>query len=108
LSSTSKEGFLFKPLSPSNGLKEFLLRNPFIYARQGGLYAAIFVEEDEVCSCDKSLEILYKNSYLDGLSRINIYPFKVNEINSKRGVPSAFSDKITILSVDHIFAPALK
>jgi hypothetical protein len=108
LISKSKEGFLIKPLSPSTGLKGFFLRNPFISTHRGGLNAAIFVEEDEVCSCDKSLEILYKNSYLDGLSRINIYPFKVNGINSKRVVPSAFSEKITILSVDHIFAPALK
>jgi len=108
LISKSKAGFLVKPLSPSPGLKGFFLRNPFIYAHRGRLYAAIFVEEDEVCSCDESLEDLCKSFYLNGLSKVNIYPLEVNESNPKRGVPSAFSDKITILSVDHIFAPTLR
>jgi hypothetical protein len=108
LTSKSKEGFLVKPLSPSPGLKGFFIRNPFIYAHRGRLHAAIFVEKDEVCSCDESLEDLYKCFYLNGLSKVNIYPLKVNEGNPKRGVPSAFSDKITILSVDHIFAPTLR
>jgi hypothetical protein len=101
LTSRHKKGFLVKPLSPSPGLKGFFIRNPFIYYHRRGLYAATFVEEDEVCSCDESLEDLYKCFYLSGLS-------KVNESNLKRGVPPAFSDKITILSVDHIFAPTLR
>jgi hypothetical protein len=89
-------GFLVKPLSPSTGLKGFFLRNPFIFAHRGTLYAAIFVEEDEVCSCDESLEDLCKGFYLNGLSKLNIYPLKVNESKLKRGAPPAFSDKNTI------------
>ena len=108
LTSRSKEGFLFKPLSPSTGLKEFFLGNPFIYTHQRELYAAIFVEEDEVCSCDESLEGLCKSFYLDGISKVNIYPLKVNGSEPKRSVPSAFSDKIEILSAEHILAPNLR
>ena len=108
LISKSKAGFLVKPLSPSPGLKGFFLGNPFIYTHRGRLYAAIFVEEDEVCSCAESLEDLCKSFYLNGLSKVNIYPLKVNESNPKRGVPSAFSDRITILSPDHIFGQALR
>jgi hypothetical protein len=108
LTTKTKKGFLVKPLSPSNGLKGFFLRNPFIYYHRRGLYAAIFVEEDEVCSCDESLEDLCENFYLNGLSKVNIYPLKVNESNPKRSVPPAFSDRIKILSADHIFAPALR
>jgi hypothetical protein len=108
LTSKDKKGFLVKPLSPSTGLKGFFLRNPFIYTHRERLYAAIFVEEDEACSCDQSLEDLCRCFYLDGLSKLNIYPFKVNGSNPKRLVPSAFSNKITILSADHIFAPTLR
>jgi hypothetical protein len=104
----SERGFLVKPLSPSTGLKEFFLRNPFIYTHRGRLCAAIFVEEDEVCSCDKSLEDLCKSFYLNGLSKLNIYPLKVNGSNTKTGVHPPFSDKITILSAEHIFAPTLR
>jgi hypothetical protein len=108
LTSKSERGFLVKPLSPSTGLKKFFLRNPFIYTYQGRLCAAIFVEEDEVCSCDKSLEGLCRSFYLNGLSKLNIYPLKVNGTNSKTGVPPPFSDKITILPAEHIFAPTLR
>ena len=107
LTSKSKEGFLVRPLFPSPGLKGFFLGNPFIHIHRGRLHAAIFVEKDEVCSCDKSLEDLYKCFYLNGISEVNIYPFKINESNPKRRVPPAFSGKITILSPDHIFGPAL-
>jgi hypothetical protein len=103
-----EKGFLVKPLSPSTGLRGFFLRNPFIYTHRRRLYAAIFVEKDEVCSCDESLEDLCKSFYLNGLSKVSIYPLKVNENNPKKGVPSVFSDKIRILSADHIFAPALR
>ena len=106
LISKSKEGFLVKPLSPSPGLKGFFLSNPFICTHRGRLHAAIFVEDDEVYSCDESLDDLCKNYYLNGLSKVNIYPLEVNGSNPKRGVSSAFSDKITMRSVDHMHAPA--
>jgi hypothetical protein len=105
LISKSVRGFLVKPLSPSTGLKGFFLRNPFIYTHRGRLYAAAFVEDDEVCSCDESLEDLSKSFYLNGISKVNIYPFKVNGSEPKRSVPPPFSDKIKILSAEHIFAP---
>ena len=102
LISGSERGFLVKPLSPSTGLKGFFLRNPFIYTHRGRLYAAAFVEDDEVCSCDESLEDLCKSFYLNGLSKVNIYPLKVNGSEPKRSVPPPFSDKIKILSAEHI------
>ena len=108
LISKSERGFLVKPLSPSTGLKGFFLRNPFIYTHRGRLDAAIFVEGDEVCSCDENLEDLCKSFYLNGLSQVNIYPLKVNGSNPKWGAPPQFSDKITILSAEHIFAPTLR
>jgi hypothetical protein len=108
LLSKSVRGFLVKPLSPSTGLKGFFLRNPFIYTHRGRLYTAVFVEDDEVCSCDESLEDLCKSFYLNGLSKVNIYPLKVSGSEPKRSVPQPFSDKIEILSAEHIFAPNLK
>jgi len=108
LLSKSVRGFLVKPLSPATGLKGFFLRNPFIYTHRGRLYAAAFVEDDEVCSCDESLEGLCKSFYLNGLSKVNIYPLKVNGSEPKRSVPQPFSDKIEILSAEHLFASTLR
>jgi len=71
-------GFLLKPLSLSQGLRGFLLRNPFLCIDKGRLCSAVFAENDEVRS-DRSLERLHKHHYLAGISKASIYRFGEGE-----------------------------
>ncbi len=99
---TFKKGFLIKPLSKTSGLKEFLLNNPFIYMDKEGFNSAVFVEDNQSLS-KSDIEKLYKDYYLNGISKLFIYRF--GEDNSKRQVivPPEFSDRITIRSAESIF-----
>ena len=94
------EGFLFKPLSPTAGLRGFLLRNPFIFAHQKELCGAIFIENGEVCSSQKNLTQFSKCFYINGLSNLNIYPLNSNGTNSKTMIGSALANRINILPAE--------
>lgn len=95
-------GFLIKPLSMSDGVKDFFLRNPFIYFDQGKFYGAIFMENDQLRSTE-DLEKVYKDYYQKGLSTLNIYLFDGNERDIRKIIPSELSEKISIYSAEGLF-----
>ncbi len=67
-----------------------------------GFNSAVFVEDNQSLS-KSDMEKLYKDYYLNGISKLFIYRF--GEDNSKRQeiVPPEFSDRITIRSAESIF-----
>ena len=67
-------GFLLKPLSRSEGLKGFFVRNPFVFVNGGKLSSAVFIENDEM-DTDESYEKFHKNYYLVGLDEMIVYQF---------------------------------
>ncbi len=97
-----RKGFLIKPLSNLAGTKEFFLRNPFIYLNKSKLTGAVFVENDQLSS-EKDFEKIYKDFYIKGLSRLDIYLFGENERNIREIIPAKFSDRILIRSAESLF-----
>ena len=97
-----RKGFLVKPLSNSAGTKGFFLRNPFIYLNKSKLIGAVFVENDQLSS-EKDFEKIYKDFYIKGLSRLNIYLFGENERNIREIIPSKYLDKMSICSAERLF-----
>lgn len=95
-------GFLVKPLSMTVGVKDFFLRNPFIYLDQGKFYGAIFMENDQLHS-KEDLEKVYKDHYQKGLSKLNIFLFGDNEKDIRKIIPSELSERISIYSAESIF-----
>jgi hypothetical protein len=104
----SREGFLIKVLSLSSGVKEFFLRNPFIFVDRGRTHGAIFVERLEDCSSAKSLEEFCKSFYTQGMSNLIIYPLNLGKDDHKIIFPTTVSNKATIVPADHLSGPALE
>lgn len=102
ISRKRKMVFLFKPLSKAGGVKGFFLNNPLIYEDKTGLNGAIFVASDQALSKSDFVRI-YKDYYVNGLSKLVIYRF--GEAGGKMAdiVPSEFSDRIKVCSVGNIF-----
>ena len=94
--------FLFKPLSLTGGVKGFFLNNPFIYEERTGLNGAIFVANDQSLSKSDFTRI-YKDFYLNGLSKLVIYQFGRTDREMLTIVPSELSEKITVRSAESIF-----
>jgi len=95
--------FLFKPLSMTEGLKGFFLNNPFTYEDRAELNAAIFVGSDQSLSRNDFTRI-YKNSYLNGLSKLVIFQFgQTNEEIQNIDLPE-FSCGIEVRSAESIFS----
>jgi hypothetical protein len=94
--------FLCKIISKSEGLKGFLLNNPFIYNSKTGLCAALFITND----CDFSKEELkkiHKDYFLKGLSKLNIFRFGKADSEIRETVPPEFSENITLSLTDNVF-----
>ena len=94
--------FLIKPLCRSNGVKEFFLRNPFIYLDQDVFCGAIFLEKDQLRS-RADLEKIYKDYYKEGLSKVNIYLYGNDERNMGNLIPPGLYKKISICSAESLF-----
>jgi hypothetical protein len=99
---TSKMGFLIKPLSKTVAVKGFLLNNPFIYVDKMKPNGAIFAEAAQSFS-EKDFQKLYKDYYLNGMSKLFIYRFEQGHSKSREIVPPEFSDRITICSAESLF-----
>ncbi|TLD40101.1 MAG: hypothetical protein JETT_3628 [Candidatus Jettenia ecosi] len=92
---SSKMGFLIQPLTKSVNVKNFFLRNPFIYIDEDKLNGAVFIESDQLCS-QEDLKKIYKNYYLKGLSKLNIYLFGDNERNMREIIPPELRERMSI------------
>lgn len=88
-SSTANEGerrgYILKPLVASDAVKGFFMNNPFIYKEKNKIYGAVFVNEDEQ-STDEDYNQLQKQYYKEGLSGLNVFSIKENEIVNKATV----------------------
>jgi len=97
ITKTNEKGFLMKPLLKTEGVKGFLLNNPFIYMDKKRLNGAIFVETDQSLSKEDFRKI-YKDYYLAGISNLFIYRFGEGDSKMQEIVPFEFSDRITVYS----------
>ena len=59
--------------------------------------------ENDQLSSEKDFEKIYKDFYIKGLSRLNIYLFGENERNIREIIPSKFLDKMSICSAERLF-----
>jgi len=102
ISNRQEMGFLLKILSESDGVKGFLMNNPFIYEDNTGLNGAIFFEGNESLS-ETVFEKIYKNYYINGLSRLVIYRFDESENETADIVPPEYSCKMSVCSSWEVF-----
>jgi len=103
ISKSDKRGFFIKPLSKTEGVKGFLLNNPFIYKDKTELNGAIFVAGDHTLS-EEDFAKIYKNYYyIEGLSKLVIYPLEEANSRLRSTVPPELSDRITMRSAEGIF-----
>ena len=100
--STSKMGFLIKPLSKTAGIKGFFLNNPFIYVHKDRCNSAIFAEAGQSFS-KEDFQKFCKDYYLTGISKLFIYRFEQGHSRSCEIVPPEFSDRITVCSAESLF-----
>ena len=98
----TRMGFLFKPLLKTDGVKGFLVNNPFIYQDQTGLNGAIFLEGDQSFFKEYFSKIC-KDHYIKGLSKLMIYQFGEAGSNIRSTVPPEYSDIITMCSAESLF-----
>ena len=95
-------GMIFRPLVKTDGLKNFLINNPFICLRNKEFYGAIFIEEDRLLT-DEDFTEFYKMYYLEGLSRMLIYQFGQKESHNRNAVTKERSGKFTMSSAERLF-----
>ena len=102
---SSKKGpaFLVKVLSQTEGLRGFLLNNPFAYQDTTGLRGAVFVDGDKSLA-KRDFADIYKRFYVEGLSKLVIYRFDDAADAAAAPVPPEFSDKMIIASAESLFA----
>ncbi|MHC4436725.1 MAG: hypothetical protein ACYS3S_05150 [Planctomycetota bacterium] len=95
-------GFFLKMLSETDSVKGFLFNNPFIFQDKTGLNGAVFIDTDKSIST-RDCKKIYKDYYLNGLSRLVIYRFGKYD-NTRLGiVPQEYSEKIIMCSAETIF-----
>ncbi len=101
---SSKKGaaFLVKVLSQTEGLKGFLLNNPFAYQDATGLKGAVFLDGDKPLSKRDFLDI-HKRFYVEGLSKMVLYRFDDAADATAAPVPAEFSDKMIISPAKSLF-----
>lgn len=95
-------GFLIKPLCGSDGVKEFFLKNPFIYLDQGVFCGAIFLRKDQLHS-RADLEKIYKDYYEEGLSKVKVYLYGNGEKIMGDLIPPELHKKMSICSAESLF-----
>jgi hypothetical protein len=88
-----EKGFMIKPLSLSEGVRKFLAMNPFIYLDEKGLNGAVFVENGFITT-EKDIEKIYRDLYIKGLVRLNIFLFGGEEKILEKTVPAALREGV--------------
>lgn len=102
IASSTKKGFLVKPLSNTNGIKRFFSRNPFIYGDKDQFNSAIFLESNQLCS-EKDFEQFYKKFCFKGLHQFVVYVFGDNIETIETFIPTEVSDSVSIRSAEMVF-----
>lgn len=102
ISDKKEIGFLIKMVSKTEAVKGFFLNNPFIFEDKTGLNGAVFVESDQSLSKGDFVRI-YKDYYLNGLSKLVIYQFGQTIGEIKDIILPELSNKITVRSAESIF-----
>ena len=92
-------GFWVRPNSMEKGMIDYLVHNPFVFERHGKLEGAIFINDVSQLSEDQIMK-LYKDYYIGGLSRLNIY--LCTEERTEIKVPDELSDSIVIRSIESL------
>ena len=102
---SSKKGpaFLVKVLSQTEGLRGFLLNNPFAYQDTTGLRGAVFLKGDKPLAKRDFAEI-YKSFYVEGLSKLVVYRFDEAADAAAAPVPPELADKMTISPAETLLA----
>ena len=99
---TSGPGFLINPLSESSAVKDFLLNNPFVFRDSKHVYGAVFLLPEQIDG-QKSIEKIFHDYYIDGISKLIIYVFDGTDSIIQMSMPNELNNKITILRADEIF-----
>ena len=102
---SSKKGpaFLVKVLSQTEGLRGFLLNNPFAYQDTTELRGAVFVDGDKPLA-KRDFADIYKSFYVEGLSKLVVYRFDEAADKTAAPVPPEFSDSIATAPAESLFA----
>lgn len=75
---SNKKGFILKPLSNSNGMRGFLINNPFIYESKGQFIGAVFIADDKQLSSEDLAK--FKKLYdMDGLAELKFFQLNNSE-----------------------------
>ena len=107
LTGLPRRGLLVKAFAASEGVKNFLLMNPFIYLDQGKLNGAVFVDEER-CPSVNTLKDLYEDYYLEGLCQLVIYMFGGGCASISEMVPKELSAKVSVRPAEELFKPAFR
>lgn len=103
ISITPYRGFLIKPANKTDGVRSFLLNNPFIFYKKKKLNGAVFIESQESISI-KQFKKIYKNYFLSGMHRLYIYRFRDSDSGETKSiVPSELRDKVKFQSLENFF-----
>ena len=98
----SNMGFLIRLISKIDGVKGFLINNPFVYMDKINFKSAIFMKDDQLLSREDIGQI-YKNYCIKGISKLFIYRFGKVDNNINENIPLEYSEKIAICSADDLF-----
>jgi hypothetical protein len=99
---SKKSGFFMKILSKTEALKGFLVNNPFIYQDKKNLKGALFITDDCYFSKD-DFEKIYKEYFLNGLSKLVIYRLGQTEQKVTPNVPEEYANNIEFCSAEDLF-----
>lgn len=102
ITDSSKIGFLIQPLGKLTTVKEFFLKNPFIYLEKGKFYGAVFIDNDQLHS-QEDYEKIYETYYIKGLSKLTMYLFGDNQKNMKEAIPPKLFGRMSLHSAETLF-----
>lgn len=88
-------GFALRVLSYTPAVKAFLVGNPFIYKRQGRLYAAVFVDGNGPLRAEEMKQIDKEYSH-PGLVKLHIYRLPGEKPTPPEAVPAEFAQRMEI------------
>jgi hypothetical protein len=100
IKNTWNKGFVITPLSKTDSVKEFFLKNPFIYLNKKKYHGAIFVNDDQSLS-ERYINRIYKDYYVRGLSTLNIYKIGKKANNQSEIIPSHLVNKIRVYHTEN-------
>jgi len=94
-------GFLVTCLAPSDGVKQLLLRCPFVYLEGDHLSVAVFTASEAVPSASE-LRALYKQHRLPGCARCVLFCLGGGEDRVRSLVPPELAGELAVASGDEI------